>query len=290
MKNSILDFWGKIQNKFKLQHKSLIHIEGGLGSQILGAIAFFNAQDKFGIKFVKCDLSYFGQHNRTDLWEWNLHNYGIGIEDLRKFESHSKSNFLKAKKDFLTELEISQEYWKNSRLKYLGYFPINEEQLQDFLSKASDDSNLTGYGAIHIRRGDYLQVASKVIGLDEYIGFLEKIKTVLPKPCFIITDSPLAYEGKQQLARAIGVDSGAIFLDGPGYDPFVLHCLMRRADVLVTSNSTFSFSAGLLGKNGQIVFSPMEFHAGIGSEKYNRTFRSVGSFTAWSLDNSRGTI
>ena len=290
MKNSVLDFWRKIQNKFEFQHKSLVHIEGGLGSQILGAIAFFNAQDSFGIEVAKCDLSYFSHHNRTDLWEWNLHNYRIGIEDLRKFESRSKLSALKLKKDFLTDAEISQGYWENSRSKYLGLFPINEEQLQDFLRKASDRSNLTGYAAIHIRRGDYLQVASKVIGLDEYIGFLEKIKTVLPKPCFIITDSPLAYEDKQRLAQAMGVDSEAIFLDGPGHEPFVLHCLMRRADVLVTSNSTFSFSAGLLGKNGQIVFSPLEFHAGKGSEKYNRTFRSVGTFTAWSLDNSRGTI
>ena len=290
MKNSVFDFWRKIQNKFKFQHKSLIHIEGGLGSQILGAIAFFNAQDKFGIKVAKCDLSYFGHHGRADLWEWNLHKYGIMLEDLREFESRRKSDLLKTKKDFLTELEISQGYWKNSRSKYLDRFPINEEKLQDFVVKASNKSNLTGYGAIHIRRGDYLQVASKVIGLDEYIGFLEKIKTVFPKSCFIITDSPLAFEVKQQLARAMGVDSQAIFLDGPGHDPFVLHCLMRRADVLVTSNSTYSFSAGLLGKNGQIVFSPLEFHAGKGSEKYNRTFRSVGSFTAWSLDNSRGTI
>ena len=290
MKNSVLDFWRKIQSKFKFQHKTLIHIEGGLGSQILGAIAFFNAQDSFGIKVAKCDLSYFSHHNRTDLWQWNLHNYGIGIDDLRKFESRSKSSPLKVKKDFLTDVEISQGYWENSRSKYLGRFPINEEQLQDFLSKASDKSNLTGYGAIHIRRGDYLQVASKVIGLGEYVAFLEKIKTVLPRPCFIITDSPLTHEDKQHLELAMGADSEAIFLDGPGHDPFVLHCLMRRADVLITSNSTFSFSAGLLGKNGQIVFSPLEFHAGKDSEKYNRTFRSVGSFTSWSLDNSRGTI
>jgi hypothetical protein len=290
MKNSVLDFWRKIQNKFKFQHKTLIHIEGGLGSQILGAIAFFNAQDSFGFKVAKCDLSYFNHYNRTDLWEWNLHNYGIGIEDLRKFESHRKSDLLKAKKDFLTDLEISQEYWKNSRSKYLDRFPINEEQLQDFLNNASEKSNLTGYGAVHIRRGDYLQVASKVIGLDEYIRFLEKIKTVLPKPCFIITDSPLRYEEKRHLERAMGAEGKAIFLDGPGHDPFVLHCLMRRADLLITSNSTFSFSAGLLGKNGQIVFSPLEFHAGKDSEKYNRTFRSVGSFTSWSLDNARGTI
>jgi hypothetical protein len=107
---------------------------------------------------------------------------------------------------------------------------------------------------------------------------------------FIISDSLLTIEEKQELSQAVGVDRKAIFLDGPSQDPFVLHCLMRRAHLLVTSNSTFSFSAGLLGKEGQVVFSPLEFHAGKGSEKYNQTFRSVGSFISWDLDSSRGTI
>jgi len=290
MKNSVLDFWRKIQKKFKFQHKRLIHIEGGLGSQILGAIAFFNAQDKFGTKIAKCDLSYFGHHNRTDLWEWNLHNFGIGIEDLRKFESRSKLNLLRVKKDFLTDLEISQRYWRNSRAKYLSRFPVDVQQLQIFFQNVSQESNLENYGAIHIRRGDYLQVASRVIKSDEYIHFLDGIKTALPNILFIITDSLLTIEEKQELSQAIGVDRRAIFLDGPSHDPFVLHCLMRRAHLLITSNSTFSFSAGLLGKEGQVVFSPLEYHAGKGSEKYNQTFRSVGSFISWDLDSSRGTI
>ena len=279
-----------IQEFFGIHHKNLTYIEGGLGAQILGVLSFYNQQDKYGQKKAKCDLSYFSHHDRAGLWPWKLNNYGIELEDLRKFESHSKYHLLKPKKDFITNLEISQGYWKNTREKYLGRFPVNEEQLQVFVNKASDKSNLTGYGAIHIRRGDYLKVASKVIGLDEYTQFLENIKSVLPKLSFVITDSPLKREEKQKLLQAVGMDREAIFLDGPGHDPFMLHCLMRRADILVTSNSTFSFSAGLLGKEGQTVFSPVEFHTGKGSEKYNRTFRSVGSFISWSLDNSRGTI
>jgi hypothetical protein len=290
VKSKILGVLRSVQEHFGIHHKTVTHIEGGLGSQILGAIAFFNSQEKLGAEVAKCDLTYFNHQNRADLWEWSLNNYGIGLEELRKFESHSRFNLILAKKDFLTDLEISQNYWKDSRSKYLGRFPINEQQLEDFLNQASGKSNLISYGAIHIRRGDYLHVASKVIRLDEYIGFLENIKAVLPNPCFIVTDSPLTYEDKKHLTRALGVDSEAIFLDGPGHDPFMLHCLMRRAAVLVTSNSTFSFSAALLGKYGQIAFSPLEFHAGKSSEKYNRSFRSVGSFTSWDLDNSRGTI
>jgi hypothetical protein len=290
LKSKILGAVRAAEAHFGIHHKRVVHIEGGLGSQILGAIAFFNAQEKLGADVAKCDLTYFNHLNRANLWEWNLHNYGISLEELRKFESRSRFNLLLAKRDFLTELEILQSYWNNSRSKYLGRFPIHEQQLQDFINKTSDKLNLKSYGVVHIRRGDYLQVASKVINLDEYLRFLEGIKKVLPNLCFIVTDSPLTNEDKHHLTLATGVDTEVIFLDGPGYDPFVLHCLMRRADVLVTSNSTFSFSAALLGKNGQIAFSPLEFHAGKSSEKYNRTFRSVGSFTSWDLNKGRGSV
>ena len=269
---------------------NLTHIEGGLGSQILGAISFYNQQDKLGENSAKCDLSYFSNQDRAGLWDWSLSNYGIHLEELKRFESKSRINLLKAKRDFLTKSEISEGYWRKSRAKYITRFPIDEKKLHIFLQEFSDTANLENYGTIHIRRGDYLQVASKVIGLDEYIQFLETIRITLPSLSFIVSDSPFTIVEKQHLAKAIGLERKAIFLDGPGYDPFVLHCLMRSAQLLVTSNSTYSFSAGLLGKQGQVVFSPVEFHAGKGSEKYNRGFRSVGSFTSWSLDNSRDTI
>lgn len=289
-KSALLNSLSKYQEDFGLHHKNLTHIEGGLGSQILGVISFYNQQDKFGEKNAKCDLSYFSHQDRTSLWDWSLSSYGIQIEELKRFESNSRFNLLKAKRDFLTEFEISQGYWQKSRAKYLSRFPINEQQLQIFLQKVSNKSILENFGAIHIRRGDYLQVASKVIGLDEYMQFLENIRSLLPALSFIVSDSLLTLLEKQQLAKAIGIEREVVFLDGPGYDPFVLHCLMRTAQLLVTSNSTFSFSAGLLGKEGQVVFSPVEYHAGKGSEKYNRGFRSVGSFTSWNLDNSRDTI
>ena len=290
MKSKILGVLRSVQERFGIQHESLTHIEGGLGSQILNIIAFYHLQDKLGQKNAKCDLSYFNHPDRLGLWDWSLHHYGINLADLRKFESLSRTNLLKPKKDFLSDSQISQGYWNSSRENYLVRFSFDEELLQSFIKVVTEKSNVESYGAIHIRRGDYLQVASKVVGLDEYTQFLSQIRAVLPKLSFIITDSPLTTDEKQQLRRAIGDEREAVFLDGPEHQAFVLHCLMRRADVLVTSNSTFSFSAGLLGKNGQVVFSPLDFHAGKGSEKYNRSFRSVGSFTSWNLDNSRGTI
>ena len=290
MKSTLAGVLKSAQERFGIHHEALTHIEGGLGSQILGIISFYNQQDKFGVNVAKCDLSYFHHKDREGLWAWNLDNYGIKLEELRKFESRGKSVLLKGKKDFLNDSEISQGYWNNSRTKYLDRFPCDVEALKSLITKVTGKSNLESYGVIHIRRGDYLQVASKVIELHEYTHFLARIKTVLPKPSFVITDSLLTTDEKQQLERAMGVDRDVIFLDGTGEHPFVLHCLMRRADVLVTSNSTFSFSAGLLGKDGQVAFSPLEFHAGNGSEKYNRSFRSVGSFIAWNLDNPRGTM
>jgi hypothetical protein len=290
IKNLILNLLRSFQESVGYHHKNLTHIEGGLGSQILGLISFYNQQDKFGENRAKCDLSYFNHNSRENLWDWNLDGYGIELSGLKRFESRSKWNLLKGKKDFLTDLEISQDYWRISRTKYLDRFPIDEKRLQIFLQRVSGKADLVDYGAIHIRRGDYLQVASKMISLDEYDQFLKKISPILPKLSVVISDSTFTVEEKKRLIEAIGTDRETVFLDGPGHDPFILHCLMRSAHLLVTSNSTFSFSAGLLGQEGQVVFSPLEFHSGKGSEKHNRTFRSVGSFTSWNLDNSRGTI
>jgi hypothetical protein len=52
----------------------------------------------------------------------------------------------------------------------------------------------------------------------------------------------------------------------------------------VTSNSTFSFSAAVLGKSGQLAFSPVNFHSGPDAEKYNRSFRTAGSFMTLKIE------
>ncbi len=269
------------QKSFKLRHENLVHIEGGLGSQILGAITFWNLQDKLGEEKVRCDLSYFsGQAQSNKLWNYELGNFNLPITEFKKFESKGKHNLLKAKRDFLSDEEIIDDYWQKSRLKYLSKFYYDRSQIFAYFTEMTSLKPDHPFTAIHIRRGDYLQVASKIITIDDYIRILDVIKDLISEKVIVVSDSEISDEVKSKLQKTLK-GSNLIYLDAPELDPFNTHCLLREAKLLITANSTYSFSAGLLGQQEQKVFSPMQFHSGVGSEKYNRSFRAAGTFFAW---------
>ncbi len=267
--------------RFNLYHDDLIHIEGGLGSQILGAITFWNLQDKLGKENVKCDLSYFSLEAQSNgLWPYELWRFNLPISEFKRFESEGKRNLLKAKRDFLTSDELTQDYWELMRSRYLSRFDFDQSKILAYFTELTKLKPGEPFTAIHIRRGDYLQVASKIVNVDDYLQLVQILTNLMSDKVVVVSDSRVSDEDKFKLQNALPV-SELIYLDAPGLDPFNTHCLLRQAKLLITANSTYSFSAGLLGRQGQTVFSPMQFHRGKGSEKYNRTFRAAGSFFVW---------
>ena len=284
LKATALSLLARVQREFSIYHKTLVHIEGGLGSQIFGVISFWERQERYGVAKARCDLSYFTSQNRGDLWNWELDRYHIGLKDLQEYESATIRNILKLKSDFLSELEIDSSYWIQARKKYLDRFHFDPTLVTDFRNRIAEFENVHSYGAVHIRRGDYLKVASKVIRFDEYLDLLISIRELIPKDLLIISDSPLHEKEKEKLGDLFGNNHNLILLDDPQLDPFVIHCILRDANLLVTSNSTFSFSAAVLGKSGQLAFSPVNFHSGQNAEKYNRSFRAAGSFMTLKIE------
>ena len=69
-----------------------------------------------------------------------------------------------------------------------------------------------------------------------------------------------------------------IFLEGGNFDECDLHDLMREADILIASNSTFSFTAALLGKQGMKSLVPNVFYGDAELEEINAGVRSAGTF------------
>jgi hypothetical protein len=189
------------------------------------------------------------------------------------------------KSDFLSEMELDTNYWIEVRKKYSNRFGFNSEPVFDFLQEVTKSKDLEFFGAVHIRRGDYLKVASKVIDFDEYLFLLKDIQGLIPGHLLIISDSQLQENEKETLDELFGNSHNLVFLDDPHLDPYLIHCILREADLLVTSNSTYSFSAALLGKSGQLAFSPVNFHSGRNMEKYNRSFRTAGSFMTLKMEN-----
>lgn len=282
-------FIGSMLNSFNsrlnFHHDNLIHIEGGLGSQILGAVTFWNLQEKLGLENVRCDLSYFSEYAQSNgLWQYELWRFNLPISEFEKYESRSKRNLLKAKRDFLTHDELTEDYWEMSRSRHLSKFDFDRSAVFAYFKEMTKLEHDELYTAIHIRRGDYLQVASKIVNVDEYLQIINSLANLLSEKVLIISDSEVSDEEKSKLHKALE-NRELIYLDAPGLDPFNIHCLLREATLLITANSTYSFSAGLLGRTGQTVFSPMQFHSGESSEKYNRSFRAAGTFFVWPKRN-----
>lgn len=270
-----------LQQRLNLNHTRLIHIEGGLGSQILGVIAFWSAQEKFGIENVHCNVSYFRDTENQQLWPWALDGFGIHLSEFEPYERNSSLDLLKSKKDYLTDAEIESNYWSHARNSYQSRFEIlsppsfiDSEVFRNF--NIDDD-----FAAVHIRRGDYLQVASKIIGYQDYVTLIRSIKNLLPSRVVLFSDSSIPTEVLLSIRQTLGKNQNLEIYDSPEADAFELHFILRNAKVLITANSTFSFTAGLLGREDQTVFSPLNFHKGIGSEKYNRSLRISESFTIW---------
>jgi hypothetical protein len=283
MKKQLIRALRKYQEFFNLYHTDLVHLEGGLGSQILGAIQFWDLQEKIGVEKAKCDLTYFSTNTKTtDLWPYMLDRYGIKISEFEKSVRISKLNLLKAKRDFLHEDQISKGYWINARTRYLNRFNYQLEQTSEYFQQNFQADLTPPYAAIHIRRGDYLQVASKLITIDEYLNLLKSIGSSFPKNVFVLSDSEISKTERTSITKVLGADHLVKYLDSPLIDAFHAHGLLRNSSILITSNSTFSFTAGLLGRSNQKVFSPTNFHSGRNSDRYNRTFSSAGTFFVWS--------
>jgi hypothetical protein len=273
--------FSSFHKRFKLHHDNLVHIEGGLGSQILGAITFWNLQDQLGEEKVRCDLTYFSDEAQSNkLWNYELGKFNLPITEFKKFESKGKRNLLKAKRDFLTDDELINDYWQRSRSRYLSKFHYDRSEIFVYFTEMTALKPDDPFTAIHIRRGDYLQVASKIVTIDDYMKILDVVRDLISRKVIVVSDSEINDEVKSKLQKNLN-SSELIYLDAPELDPFNTHCLLREAKLLITANSTYSFSAGLLGKQEQKVFSPMQFHSGEGSEKYNRSFRAAGTFFAW---------
>jgi hypothetical protein len=268
-----------------LPHSKTIFIEGGLGSQILSAIAFWNLQAKLGPNKAICDLSYFDPCTNAETWSWQLDNFGISKDSFKAFESRGKLNMLISKKDWVDQEELDANYWFNSRNNHLEKFDFDEVDVRNYFLALTKTKLPENFGAVHIRRGDYLVVASKIVENVEYLDLLSVIGNLFPSHVMFISDSVFLEEEKQKFSEIIGINRTAIFLDSPELNSFQVHCILRMASLLVTSKSTYSFSAGLLGKSGQKVFSPLNFHAGKNSGLYNATFRATADFVVWKSAN-----
>ena len=256
--------------------KDVIYIEGGMGSQILGTLEFINTNKEI-------DVSYFSNPPRAtvngpDIWKWELDRYGIHLDFFRqrvrlnpyKWQYALKPQIVKSK------LSTSGEYVNPWSIGVgVELFPIDKTATTKVLSGYGIEGN--DFGAIHIRKGDYLRVSSRVITVSESAAILTKLQNQLPKALFVFSDTALS-ESEKEVVRVAAPHSNTHFLSEDDLESGTVHDLMRLSKVLNTANSTFSLSAGLLAGKDTLVYSPILFFGGKDDYLKSRIFNQAGDY------------
>lgn len=273
----LIDWLATILNKLmRSKLERIVRIEGGLGSQLIGLLTY-EARKKEDSK-TRADTSYFRNDEVSipdtgvSIWNWKLDKYGY---DLNYFSSQSKFydkylsliNSKSENKNRRDSKIFTQIPWKT----YAKQFPISD-RLEDYLEKYNL-STRDAFAVIHVRRGDYLRVASRIVSLEESINAFNKLAASFQGPLFITCDDKLSAKDLQYCKENLA--SLNLLIVDPITDPHIVHGLMRTASMLVTSNSTFSWTAAMLSvSKSPLLISPTTFVGEI-ENSTNNFFRST---------------
>ena len=224
---------------------AVISFTGGMGAQIISASIYF-AKRQAG-EAAYADMSYFqtpeniatvGKPGDCSHWAWQLAPFGL-----------QPDSFVLATKEVL---ETSKVLSDGPRKLELGLEALANPQVQHYFSlpEAEDilpPSFADGYLCIHIRRGDYVNVASHLMPDDEFVQIAAKFSRLIPNVA-VLSDSPIDPALKVAVSAMY---KGATFLDKT--EAYQAHRVMRGSRILVCSNSQFSLIAAMLNPAALIV-------------------------------------
>lgn len=241
------------------KRRLVVPIGGGLGAQILGVALIDFLRDssrKSNTAEPFIDLSYFSISPSTfsglSIYGWQLGYYGI---QKREFEAVPHPR----KPKWIHKLSGSAPQWLHdgslerqellmtalslTRPQIFSRFPISEPDLKktaDLLSDLGPD-----HCVVHLRRGDYLNVASHIVADQDLLPVLRGLIQIGVNSLLFISDGEVNLDFfRRHLPSTIRQECVV------GGDLYLSHALMRRAKVLITSNSQFSLSAALLNDQG----------------------------------------
>jgi len=217
-----------------------LHSENN-NSDIVGAyLGYFNNQPHLATPGITGDMSH---------WKWELGCYGIQASDFIQlqgspndyiWDSHEK---IQLGWSGLCDPEISRR------------FPIMEDVTKYRNSMFGDGS----YGCIHIRRGDYVNVASFMVADEAFVRVTTNICKLI-KNLLVVSDSPLS---TMMISFFQTLPTNTIVaIGGP---PHLVHGLMRLSDILICSNSQYSMTAAALRDKFHLTIYPSQHDEDPGS-------------------------
>ena len=242
---------------------------GGMGTQIIQAAAYFSL--KQAGRSVYADLSYFdtaarvaevGKAGELTHWFWQLDQFGLPQATFDISPGLTKRNA-----DILRD---------GARMLELGLKALAQSDIKGKFKDSADISNmlskdvLSSFLCIHVRRGDYVNVASHLISDEEFTGLVRKFSGLLNN-VVILSDSPIEQKFRNHVLEHF---KSALFLDN--IDPYSSHQIMRCARIVVCSNSTFSLTAATLNPNALVVI-PKQWY-GVNDQEVEAPIQSRCSF------------
>lgn len=235
----------------------LVTFTGGLGAQILSAAIYFYLKEA-GRK-VYADLDYFKQQgnvatvgNKGEISHWNyeLEEYELPAEVFstkKVVKSFFKRDKLVVIPDGVEKLSLAIEALRQPEVREL--FPVKHSVTEECRQVFEDND----YLCIHIRRGDYVNVASYLVDDLDFINLAKPISKFITT-VIVISDTEVSGLIKENLLELFTHCSFVV-----GGNPHTAHALIRLAKYLICSNSQFSLSAALLNQVGQQIFLPTKW-------------------------------
>jgi len=224
----------------------VVTFTGGMGAQIISAATYFSLKNEGHA--VYADFSYFdgaervasaGRVGEVSHWPWQLQPFGLMRSSFETFTGQSKRG-----------IDLIED---GSRKIAVGMKALRQPEVQRHFAIAMGVDDIlpagfsSGYICIHVRRGDYVNVASHLVADDEFIGLAGKF-TGLVKHLAVVSDSPIGEPFRQTASSGY---EQAVFMDS--IDAFTAHRIMRNARILICSNSQFSLIAALLNPQALVV-------------------------------------
>lgn len=238
---------------------TIVPIEGGLGAQIFGVMLTEYLKTSNPPLKVIADLRYFEQMPSqvregelgTSIFGWALDYYGIDKKNYResflptqsllgRFFPGSRAVRLLDGSETRSKLllaAIQSRDWGN-------FFRISSEHVllaKDYLANSKSV-------VVHVRRGDFLNVASHVVPDRDILYLLKRLINFGIDKIFFLSDSELDIDFYScQLPNNVTIHSII------GQDIYFSHALMRLCRCLVTCNSQYSLSAAVLNEAGAVI-------------------------------------
>lgn len=265
----------------------VVYFEGGLGSQLMSLFEL-TAKRRIFQGNVYTDFTYFDfpfQSTKNSIWrQWRLEEYGLPIDVLRSA-------------DFLEDEQVNRVFQRPSMAQHAKFLLKNDVYnncsldsvklpfgvYEDSPTDNYLDSCQGSYGAIHLRRGDYLKVASHLITFNHLYRCLQDIVEIFPENSFFFSDSKLKLVHRAKLQKLFKSVGKSIFLPSPrnNSNDIAVHNMMRKASVLIASNSTYSYSAAILNNlESAKIFVPKIFNKGEAASM-NSVYSSVKRFNLY---------